>query len=64
MGLSVSAVIRLLMVRIAAEGKLPFAVETPGKACRAAIEELESNQGKQFDNVDAMFRKRKGASKA
>lgn len=55
MGLNVSTAIRLLMTRVAAEGRLPFAVELPNRTTRAAIEELESGQGKQYASVDAMF---------
>ena len=55
MGLTASTAIRLLMTRVAVEGKLPFAVELPNRTTRAAIDELESGQGKQYASVDAMF---------
>lgn len=41
MGLSVSDAIRLLMLRIADEQRLPFAVEVPNAATRKAMRELE-----------------------
>ena len=43
-GLSVSDAIRLLMVRIAAEKRLPFEVEVPNAETRAAIAGLEKEQ--------------------
>jgi DNA-damage-inducible protein J len=41
MGLSISDAIRLLMLRIADEQRLPFAVEVPNAATRRAMKELE-----------------------
>jgi DNA-damage-inducible protein J len=55
MGLSVSDAIRLLMLRIAEERRLPFEVRTPNAATRKAITELESGKGKAFANVDALM---------
>lgn len=51
MGLSVSDAIRLLMLRIADEHRLPFSVQAPGAATRAAIVELEAGKGKRFASV-------------
>lgn len=51
MGLSVSDVIRLTLLRVAADGRLPFAVEIPNATTRAAMAELEAGKGREFANV-------------
>lgn len=56
MGLSVSDAIRLLMLRIADEKRLPFAVQVPNATTAKALEELEAGKGKRFDNVDELFK--------
>ncbi len=55
MGLSISDAIRLLMVRIADEHRLPFEVKVPNPTTRKAIAELESGKGKRFKNLDALM---------
>jgi DNA-damage-inducible protein J len=55
MGLSVSDAIRLLMVRIADEQQLPFAVQVPNKVTAKAIDELESGRGKRFEQAEDLF---------
>lgn len=55
MGLSVSDAIRLLMIRIAEERRLPFNVKVPNATTRKAIAELEAGKGKRFDTVDALM---------
>ena len=55
MGLSISDAIRLLMLRIADEQRLPFAVKVPNTTTREAIAELEGGKGKTFDSVDALM---------
>jgi DNA-damage-inducible protein J len=55
MGLSISDAIRLLMVRVADERRLPFEVKVPNVATRKAIVELESGKGIRFDSVDALM---------
>jgi DNA-damage-inducible protein J len=55
MGLSISDAIRLLMLRIADERRLPFEVKVPSAATRKAIAELESGKGKRFASVDALM---------
>ena len=55
MGLSVSDAIRLLMLRIADEKRLPFAVQVPNATTTKALEELEAGKGKRFDSADALF---------
>ena len=56
MGLSVSDAIRLLLVRVAADGAFPFAVKVPNATTRKAMAELEQGKGKRFETVDALFR--------
>ena len=55
MGLSVSDAIRLLMLRIADEKRLPFEVRVPNAATRKAIKELESGKGKRFDDIQSLM---------
>ena len=55
MGLSVSDAIRLLMVRIADEQRLPFAVRVPNAATHADIAELEAGKGARIGDVDALM---------
>ena len=55
MGLSVSDAIRLLMVRIADERRLPFEVKAPNTTTRQAIAELEAGKGKRFAGVDELM---------
>lgn len=55
MGLSVSDAIRMLMLRIADEHRLPFEVKVPNATTQQAITELEAGQGKKFANVDDLM---------
>jgi DNA-damage-inducible protein J len=55
MGLSISDAIRLLMLRVADEQKLPFEVRVPNARTLKAIAELESGKGKRFRTVDALM---------
>ncbi|OLO10030.1 translation repressor RelB [Chromohalobacter japonicus] len=55
MGLSVSDAIRLLMLRVADEKRLPFAVQVPTATTTTAMDELEAGKGKRFDSADALF---------
>lgn len=55
MGLSVSDAIRLLMLRIADEERLPFEVKVPTPATAKAMKELEAGKGQQFETPDALF---------
>ena len=52
MGLSISDAIRLLMIRVADERRLPFEVRVPNALTRKAMTELESGKGKCFTNID------------
>ena len=55
MGLSVSDAIRLLMMRIAEEQRLPFDVKVPKAATRRAIAQLETGKGKKLKSVDDLM---------
>jgi DNA-damage-inducible protein J len=55
MGLSVSDAIRLLMLRIADERRLPFEVKLPNARTRKAIAQLESGKGKRSRSVDDLL---------
>jgi len=56
MGLSVSDAIRLLMLRVADEKRLPFAVQVPNAATAKALAELDAGKGKAFDSADELFK--------
>lgn len=55
MGLSISDAIRLLMLRIADEHRLPFEVKVPNATTRKAIAELEAGKGKSFNSIDSLM---------
>lgn len=55
MGLSISDAIRLLMLRIADEHRLPFDIKVPNSTTRKAMAELEAGKGKQFASVDDLM---------
>ena len=55
MGLSISDAIRLLMLRIADERRLPFEVAVPNAKTRKAIAELETGKGKRFGSIDDLM---------
>lgn len=55
MGLSVSDAIRLLMLRVAEERRLPFDVKVPTATTRRAIADLEAGKGTRFDTVDELM---------
>ncbi len=56
MGLSVSDVIRLTLMRIADEGRLPFDVAVPNRTTRKAMQDLAEGKGKRFASADALFK--------
>ena len=55
LGLSISDAIRLLMVRVADEHRLPFEIKTPNAKTRKAITELETGKGKRFTSVKKLM---------
>jgi len=56
MGLSVSDAIRLLLLRVADEKRLPFDVKVPNAETVKAVKELEQGKGRRFDSAEALFR--------
>lgn len=56
MGLSVSDAIRLLLLRVADEKRLPFDVKVPNAETIKAVKELEQGKGRRFDSAEALFR--------
>ena len=55
MGLTVSDAIRLLMLRIADEHRLPFEIKVPNAETRESIVELESGKGEKFTSVNELM---------
>jgi DNA-damage-inducible protein J len=55
MGLSISDAIRLLMLRIADEQRLPFEVKVPNATTRRAMAELEQGKGRRFESAHALL---------
>ncbi|MDE3258152.1 MAG: type II toxin-antitoxin system RelB/DinJ family antitoxin [Gemmatimonadota bacterium] len=56
MGLSVSDAIRMLLLMIAEEKRLPFAVKVPNSMTVKAMKELEAGRGKRFRNSRELLR--------
>jgi DNA-damage-inducible protein J len=56
MGLSVSDAIRLMLLRVADEKRLPFAVQVPNPTTLRAMKELEDGKGKRFETAEELFR--------
>ena len=56
MGLSVSDAIRMLLLQVAEEKRLPFTVKVPNAATVEAMAELEAGKGRRFRNADELFR--------
>lgn len=56
MGLSVSDAIRLLMVRVAEERRLPFEIKVPNAASRKAMRQLEAGEGQRFTDGAALVK--------
>lgn len=51
MGLSVSDAIRLLLVRVAVEGALPFEVRTPNRETQEALQAAQRGEVARFDSI-------------
>ncbi len=56
MGISVSDAVRVLLVRVAAEKALPFAVKVPNRTTIKAMKAADRGKGKRFRSVDALFK--------
>ena len=55
MGLSVSDVIRMVLLRVAEERRLPFTVQVPNAATAKAMKELEDGKGRRFESAEELF---------
>ena len=55
LGLTMSDAIRLLMLRIADERRLPFEVKAPNATIRKSVSELEAGKGNKSKTVDALM---------
>ena len=55
MGLSISDAIRLLMVRVAEERRLPFAVQVPNATTIEAMAELDEGRGRRFESTEELL---------
>ena len=55
MGLTVSDAIRLLLLRVANEQRLPFVLQVPNSSTVRAMTELEEGKGKRFDTAEELF---------
>ncbi len=56
MGLSISDAIRLLMLRIADEKRMPFEIKDPNAETRQAMKELDAGAGVRFSSPDDLFK--------
>ena len=56
MGLSVSDVIRMVLLRVAEEKRLPFTVQVPNSTTVRAMKELDDGRGQRFDSAEELFR--------
>ena len=54
MGLTISDAIRLLLLRVADEQRLPFEVKVPNAASRGAMQELAARKGKRSASAKAL----------
>ena len=55
MGLPISDAIRLLMLRVVDERRLPFEVKAPNATTRKAIAELAAGKGRRFTSTAALM---------
>ena len=55
MGLSVSDAIRLLLLRVAEEKRLPFAVQAPNATTVKAMQEFDEGKGTRFGSAEELF---------
>ncbi len=56
MGLTISDAIRLLLLLVAEEKRLPFEVKVPNAMSRQAMQELVEGKGKRSASAAALFR--------
>lgn len=55
MGLSMSHIIRLLLLRVASEKRFPFAIPIPSPVTIKAMKELNNNKGERFKDAEGLF---------
>lgn len=55
MGLTVSDAIRLLLIRVADDRRLPFEIKSPNADTQRAIEEFETEKSQSFDSVETLM---------
>ena len=55
MGLSVSDAIRMLLLRVAEEKRLPFNVQAPNATTKQAMMELDKGKGQRFATAEELF---------
>jgi DNA-damage-inducible protein J len=55
MGLTVSDAFRMLLIKVAAEQKLPFEIHTPNTELIEAMRAADRGEGERFDSADALF---------
>jgi DNA-damage-inducible protein J len=55
MGISVSDAVRMLLVRVASEKALPFAVRVPNAVTVKAMQAADQGKGKRFKTAEALF---------
>jgi len=56
MGLTVSDAFRLLLIKVAAERKLPFEIHAPNEETVAAMRAADRGEGERFNSADELFR--------
>jgi DNA-damage-inducible protein J len=56
MGLTISGAIRLLLLQVADEKRLPFEVKVPNAKGRAAMQQLAAGKGKRSASASALFK--------
>lgn len=55
MGLTIADAVRLLLVRIATDHRLPFEVDRPNAATVAAMSSADRGEGDRFPDAKALF---------
>ena len=56
MGISVSDAVRMMLVRVAAEKALPFAVKVPNATTVKAMQAADKRKGKRFHSARELFK--------
>ncbi len=56
MGLCLSDAVRLMLIRVAEEKRLPFDVHVPNPTTIEAMKEIEDGRGTRFNNPEEFFR--------